>query len=314
MRYLVLVLAVAGCSFDRGGIAADDDDDGVPIDAATVDAASGDAPPPDAGNPDRDGDTVLNEDDNCPDLANLDQHDEDGDTVGDVCDNCPHVPNIGQEHAVDADQVGDACDPHPGVADAIVYFDPFKGTGVPQGYSTIGTGSWSQADDKVVQSSSASGSNYLVVSGVDLDDVVVETSVDVGPVLPSAGGGGAAFRSVGTMTRFTAGTFSGTGYMCLILDDYNDNENAWVFAAGHQDNGATDGDTQSPPLGDGLQQGQNYRVRAEATADDVSCTQMAGSPVTVSLTDTAYTSGSVALRTNTASASFRYLVVIAPAP
>jgi hypothetical protein len=34
----------------------------------------------------RDGDTVVNDDDNCPDTANSDQADDDGDGVGDVCD------------------------------------------------------------------------------------------------------------------------------------------------------------------------------------------------------------------------------------
>ena len=35
---------------------------------------------------DKDGDTILNADDNCPEIANEDQADFDGDGIGDVCD------------------------------------------------------------------------------------------------------------------------------------------------------------------------------------------------------------------------------------
>ncbi len=38
---------------------------------------------------DLDGDGFLNEDDNCPDVANPDQTDFDWDRIGDACDTCP---------------------------------------------------------------------------------------------------------------------------------------------------------------------------------------------------------------------------------
>lgn len=71
---------------------------------------------------DFDGDTILNEDDNCPTIANTDQSDIDGDGLGDLCDddidgdgilnaadNCPNVANVDQADN-DMDGLGDLCD------------------------------------------------------------------------------------------------------------------------------------------------------------------------------------------------------------
>jgi hypothetical protein len=74
------------------------------------------------GEQDSDGDGVLDDDDNCPAVANPDQADADGDNVGDSCDpdrdgdgvaddvdNCVSVPNADQDD-LDEDGEGDACD------------------------------------------------------------------------------------------------------------------------------------------------------------------------------------------------------------
>ncbi len=76
---------------------------------------------------DRDGDGVVDADDNCPDVPNASQDDGDGDGVGDACadidetldldedgvldeeDNCPTVANADQVDS-DSDGVGDACE------------------------------------------------------------------------------------------------------------------------------------------------------------------------------------------------------------
>lgn len=72
---------------------------------------------------DTDNDGILDDEDNCPAIANADQADNDGDGQGDVCDadddadaildvhdNCPFVANFDQADQ-DGDQVGDVCDP-----------------------------------------------------------------------------------------------------------------------------------------------------------------------------------------------------------
>nr|WP_296380332.1 thrombospondin type 3 repeat-containing protein [Winogradskyella sp.] len=71
---------------------------------------------------DLDGDTILNENDNCPLTVNTDQSDIDGDGQGDLCDddidgdgvlndsdNCPTTPNPDQADN-DMDGLGDVCD------------------------------------------------------------------------------------------------------------------------------------------------------------------------------------------------------------
>jgi len=58
---------------------------------------------------DSDCDGILDDQDNCPTVANPGQTDTDGDGLGDACDNCPDDPNPGQED-LDGDGVGNVCD------------------------------------------------------------------------------------------------------------------------------------------------------------------------------------------------------------
>jgi len=80
--------------------------------------------PADGSIVDSDGDGVPDSVDDCPSIANRDQHDEDADAIGDACDPCPHLAGAAAD--VDADGVGDACDPQPTLArQRLKFFDPF---------------------------------------------------------------------------------------------------------------------------------------------------------------------------------------------
>lgn len=64
---------------------------------------------------DRDDDDVLDAEDNCPDLANVDQVNKDGDAIGDACDACIGAPSI--NHDEDFDERDDSCDGCPALVD-----------------------------------------------------------------------------------------------------------------------------------------------------------------------------------------------------
>lgn len=59
---------------------------------------------------DGDIDAIAAPDDNCPDIANVNQTDTDDDGIGDLCDNCISSFNTGQVD-VDEDGIGNYCDP-----------------------------------------------------------------------------------------------------------------------------------------------------------------------------------------------------------
>jgi hypothetical protein len=104
-------------------------------------------------------------------------HDEDGDGVFDLCDNCPADSNVDQSVDADADGVGDVCDPLPGLfGDRIVFFDPFDGARRPEWFLATGEDAFVVEDDTLVNTT-LSSQNLLALSGINLDDVAVQTAV-----------------------------------------------------------------------------------------------------------------------------------------
>jgi hypothetical protein len=147
----------------------------LPQDAG-IDMELADAPIDGSPLTDRDGDGIVDSDDNCRDVANADQHDEDGDTVGDACDPCPPSPT---NTDADGDGVGDDCDPNPSIAgERILLFEGF-GSGVPAMWNTGGP-PWTASDDDAVVTSSgpvatatfpALGDHEAIIAGVTITSV-----------------------------------------------------------------------------------------------------------------------------------------------
>lgn len=153
------LVCVVGTCERPGGVADDAPPGDASIDDPPVDAAP-DAMEPDGPPSDLDGDGTANASDNCPSMANADQHDEDADTIGDVCDNCPHIANTNQANVMDNDTVGDVCDPNVTTdGDSIARFLPMHVA--PSMVTT--TGAWTQMGDAFVHTDNLDAS--LVIQG-----------------------------------------------------------------------------------------------------------------------------------------------------
>jgi hypothetical protein len=157
MRSVVLLM-LAGCSFQPR--------------AASIDAAAGTDAPHDtardtAGDTrdttgDSDGDGVADGSDNCPTVANPDQHDHDGDGRGDACDLCPHIAETADTDT-DGDGVGDACDPRPTTAgDMRKAFFGFYDPSETQGW--LGNTTWTVANDTLTGGLTNSALAYTYAS------------------------------------------------------------------------------------------------------------------------------------------------------
>lgn len=88
---LALLLAACGSGDDGGDDITPGRDGGVERDAGPR-------------GPDMDGDDWLDDEDNCPAVANPEQRDRDQDGIGDECDTCPATPNDGTAGRAAQDQ------------------------------------------------------------------------------------------------------------------------------------------------------------------------------------------------------------------
>ncbi len=155
---------------------------------------------------DNDGDGIPNTVDNCPTVANPDQHDEETDTVGDVCDPCPITGNNSDG---DGDGVGDECDPRPKIAgDSFVVFEPFAGAALPVGWTT-GNTTWTVSGDEL-RIASSSG----VVASVRTNLVATPRMMAVASVIPDQAFG--AVASVGMVMPY-ASQLGGGGIQCSLF-------------------------------------------------------------------------------------------------
>lgn len=169
---------------------------------------------------DRDRDGVADWMDNCPDVANPDQHDEDGDQIGDACDLCPHLPsrvsgvNDGDQ---DGDGVGDDCDPDPDLCDQIVAFLTFQEP--PRDWSIVPPApdpAWDVTGDDGRFTLNGSAVGMLTMPSPDRATVQMEVGVTVTAVSPDVRQG--VIRNVGIVDDYTPSTDSGLLFG-VVVDD-----------------------------------------------------------------------------------------------
>ncbi|KAB2901654.1 MAG: hypothetical protein F9K40_08375 [Kofleriaceae bacterium] len=289
LGFFAPALTAAGCGFaPEGGGTAD----------AAIDASL-----------DSDGDGVADASDNCPAVANTLQTDEDADGRGDACDGCPHLADAAGADG-DADGVGDACDPDPGGPNHIALFEGFNGTSLPAGWGPAGL--WSVAGGRLRQPSIEVGDRILAFEGISLDDVVVETAVEIvaisaddPPRSPS--------REVSVLTRYMDDTIYGNGYLCGVFQSAVDANNASQVSARFLNNGTlTAGDVDG--LATRLAPGTRLRLLASSDGQQQACDTNTGSVTSSSHADATLSTGGVAIRTFGVAANFSYVVVIASGP
>lgn len=247
---------------------------------------------------DIDGDGVLNESDNCPAVANADQHDEDGDKLGDVCDNCPHIANADQANVMEgnlADEVGDVCDPRPGVAgDTIEKFYPFRA--VPADVTV--EGSWSIVNDGYQYA--GGGEATLKVSGVR-DRVLIEIA---GTVVTTPTGNSEVVALIGGAND--------AHHDCGYYDDTSSNPDDFHTALlGYWDGREWDEIAGKHNVSRRLSGAFTIRVAGDSTANTLSCTT-SDTRETLTTTSTGadrLVPGTVGIYIATSSVNVRYIII-----
>jgi len=260
-------------------------------DAATDSPFGVDAPLDDS-NPDVDGDGRANDVDNCPTMANADQHNEDADARGDACDLCPHVSQVAFTNG-DGDGVDDACDPFPAAAgDAIVRFEPF--TTLPADLTRTGT--WAVSGDEVLQT--ATGLTRLFVP------------VNLGKVTAEIGGRITAISGTSRELKVVAGETAPSEWSSCSFDDTDATAPKYVLEIEKETalNTVIAIETTRARMATGPFM---IRIRADSAADTIACTTSEnGTPTTTNASVAGHNAGAVEVMSRGTTFGLSYLIVI----
>lgn len=287
LRCLVVASLVAGCGR-------------IGFDAAAGPAAA-DALPPDQ---DLDLDGVPNALDDCPTVANTDQHDEDHDARGDACDGCPHLADDAAD--ADGDGVGDACDPSPTAANRIRAFLPFAGPAFPPGWAAAAQGtSWTVVgDDLAIQLVDANVGAITAATPAG-SRVKVETELTIDAVNPL--GSGSPGRNAAIVDHDVGAPGSEDTLMFGLHQDLNTSNPAevvgFVLSAG-----AFSSEFLRVSTGAPIVPGTRYHL---TYTRDASSRMVSAEPGTAGGATAAGTGGDLGVRVRGVTARIHYVIVIA---
>lgn len=243
---------------------------------------------------DTDGDGRLDTMDNCPTIANANQHNEDGDSKGDVCDNCPHLAAPFTDG--DGDGVGTACDPHPTVAgDAIARFIPFDV--MPN--DLVQTGVWTI--------STATDSAQTTATSARLRIPTI-----YGKVTAEVGGNVDVAQSTSRELKIVTGWTAANQWHSCCFDD-TDGSSRFTFEIENENAGATIIlNPPEPTRPTRIDPGAFYlRNTADATANTIACSGNEGAfPITTNASAPALPAGMVEVQVSRVSVSLAYIIVI----
>lgn len=253
---------------------------------------------------DMDNDTILDQNDNCPTVANTNQRDHDGDGRGDACDLCPHI-NEAADVDTDMDGVGNACDPRPSTAgDSIALFEGFYDAASIANWTQNG-GMWSVANGVLTQSSTtaSSNTNALVAPGT-----YTRAAITAGVRVNALGTPGNGFPPETPHVSVASGIANGQGFWCSVVKE---GSNEKLYATIQRPNTQT----QFPNVdwAGTFAANSDLRITEQLVGSSTNtCTVVQGATTgtTNGTFNAAPAAGSVQVATRTASASFDYVFVV----